>query len=89
MILLTIAPVGRSGCVRPPARKIEIRVFAQRGNDHSVPREKFLFRFSEKCDYLSQSRSHRGALRDRHERGKRDAMDVLAARTIIRADERR
>jgi hypothetical protein len=48
-----------------------------------VDSRKFLFRFSERYDYLSRSRSHQGALRDRHECGKRDAMDVLAARTIV------
>src|SRR5262249_43020681 len=42
----------------------------------------FVFRFSEKYDCLRASRSRpRGALRDRHERWERDAMDVSARRT--------
>jgi hypothetical protein len=44
----------------------------------------FCFRFSESCDWIPPSRAHQEGRTRRHERGARDAMDVLVSR-----DERR
>ena len=75
-------PLRPKAASRAWAEKLILPSGSKPSGISSIHSQIFCFRFSELCAYLHAiPRSQGGALRDRHERGRRDAMDVSARQT--------
>ena len=79
-IVCHIAPLCWFKAKKSPARKNEFREPIQSDLGRPVPSQEIIhFSFAPKRVFLFASRLTRGAYRDRHGRGARDAVDAAAS----------